>query len=161
MIGQHSQDGTRVDLVERDIFSRMLEASRSALAGFVAGAGDGDEGKCVEVDGRTLQRSDHPHRRIYHSIFGKLEIDRYVYAPGPKKKIAYAPIDARLGLPRGEYSYVLEDWLERLCVKEPFAEGAANLAAILNLRPSVRTAEVLNRRMAEHAEAVSSGSNAC
>lgn len=152
VIGQHSQDGTRIDVVERDIFSRMLEASRSALAGFVAGAGAGDEGECVEVNGRTLQRSAQPHRRIYHSIFGELEIDRYVYAPGPKKRIAYAPIDARLGLPRGEYSYVLEDWLERLCVKEPFAEGAANLAAILNLQPSVRTAEVLNRRMAEHAE---------
>jgi len=152
VIGEHAQDGTRIDLVERDIFRRMLEASRLALAGFVAAAGDGNEGESVEVDGRTLQRSDQPHRRIYHSIFGKLEIDRYVYAPGPKKKIAYTPIDARLGLPRGEYSYVLEDWLERLCVKEPFAEGAANLAAILNLQPSVRTAEVLNRRMAEHAE---------
>ena len=151
-IGQHTQDGTRIDLVERDIFQRMLEASRSALAGFVAGAGDGDEGEGVERAGRTLQRSEQPHRRIYHSVFGQIAIDRYVYAPGPKKQIAYAPVDARLGLPRGEYSYVLEDWLERLCVKEPFAEGVANLAALLNLQPSVRTAEVLNRRMAEHAE---------
>lgn len=153
VIGQHTQDGTRIDLVERDIFNRMLDASRSLLAGYVAGAGDGDEGESVDIDDQTLQRSDQPHRKMYHSIFGKLEIDRYVYAPGPKKKIAYAPVDARLGLPRGKYSYVLEDWLERLCVKEPFAEGAANLAAILNLKPSVRTAEVLNRRMAEHAEA--------
>ena len=31
-IGQHTQEGNRIDLVERDIFSRMLEASRSALA---------------------------------------------------------------------------------------------------------------------------------
>jgi hypothetical protein len=153
VIGRHTEEGTRIDLVERDIFTRMLEASRSALAGFVAGAGNGDEGERAQVDGRMLERSEQPHCRIYHSIFGKLEIDRYVYAPGAKKKIAYAPIDARLGLPRGEYSYVLEDWLERLCVKEPFAEGAANLEAILNLQPSVRTAEVLNRRMAEHAEA--------
>ena len=65
----------------------------------------------------------------FWALFGKLDIDRYVYAPGPKKKIAYTPIDARLGLPRGEYSYVLEDWLERLCVKEPFAEAASNLEA--------------------------------
>jgi hypothetical protein len=153
VIGWHTEEGTRIDLVERDIFTRMLEVCRSALAGFVAEAGDGDKGEHVEVDGRTLERSAQPHCRIYHSIFGRLDIDRYVYAPGPKKKIAYAPVDARLGLPRGEYSYVLEDWLERLCVKEPFAEGTANLEAILNLQPSVRTAEVLNRRMAEHAEA--------
>lgn len=152
-IDQHIEDETRIDQVERDIFSRVLEASRSALSGFVAGAGDGDEGEYVKIDGQTLERSDHPHRRNYHSIFGKIEIHRYVYAPGPKKKITYSPVDVRLGLPRGEYSYVLEDWLERLCVKEPFAEGASNLAAILQLQPSVRTAEVHNRRMAEHAEA--------
>ena len=55
---------------------------------------------------------------------------------------------------------MLEDWLEQFCVKEPFAEGVSGLAAILNLRPSVRTAEVLNRRMAEHAESFRLGQTA-
>ena len=57
-----------------------------------------------------------------------------------KKKIEYAPTDARLGLPRGEYSYVLEDWSQRLCVKEPFAEGVDGLSSILGVAPSVETA---------------------
>lgn len=151
-IKQHTQDETRTDLVERDLFNQFLEMGHTTLSAFIAGAGDGNEGESVEVNGNPLQRSDHLHRRIYHSIFGEIEIDRYVYAPGAKKKIAYSPVDARLGLPRGEYSYVLEDWLEQLCVKEPFAEGISGLASILHLRPSVRTAEVLNQRMAEHAE---------
>ena len=68
VIGQHTQDGTRIDLVERDIFNRMLDASRSVLAGYVAGAGDGDEGESVDIDDQTLQRSDQPHRKMYHSI---------------------------------------------------------------------------------------------
>jgi len=152
-IVQHSQDQVRIDQAEREIYARMLAISRTVLAGFVAGAGDGDEGPRVSIDGKTMTRSAQPHRRLYHSIFGELEVRRYTYAPGGKKKVAYSPLDARLGMPRGEYSYVLEDWLERLCVKEPFAEGARNLTALLNLRPSARTAEVLNQRMAEHAEA--------
>jgi hypothetical protein len=151
-IRQHTESQTRTDQVERDLFSRFLEMGHTTLAAFIAGAGDGDEGEHIVRDGTTLQRSDQPRRRVYHSIFGELEIHRYVYAPGAKKRIAYASVDACLGLPRGEYSYVLEDWLEQFCVKEPFAEGVSGLAAILNLRPSVRTAEVLNRRMAEHAE---------
>ncbi len=152
-IVQHSEDETRIDQVERDIHATFLAVSHTLLAGFVEGAGDGDEGPRVDVDGKTLQRSEQPHRRVYHSIFGELEVHRYVYAAGRKQKIEYSPVDARLGMPRGEYSYVLEDWLERFCVKEPFAEGANNLTALLNLRPSVRTAEVLNQRMAEHADA--------
>ncbi|MFV1967477.1 MAG: ISKra4 family transposase [Pirellulaceae bacterium] len=86
-------------------------------------------------------------------MFGKLSIRRWVYARGTKKKIEYAPTDARLGLPRGEYSYVLEDWLQRLCVKEPFVEGIDGLSSILGVEPSVQTAEEMNQRMAEHAEA--------
>ncbi len=151
-IKQHALDQTRTDLVERDLFNQFLEMGHTTLSAFIAGAGDGNEGEAVEVQGKRLSRSDHPHRRVYHSLFGEIEIERYVYAPGAKKKIAYSPLDARLGLPRGEYSYVLEDWLEQLCVKEPFAEGVSALASMLHLRPSVRTAEVLNQRMAEHAE---------
>ncbi len=106
----------------------------------------------MTVGERTLKRSEKPHRRWYRSIFGKLAIWRWVYAPGSKKKIEQVPTDARLGLPRGEYSYVLEDWLERLCVKEAFAEGVEGLADLLEIEASVRTAEEHNQRMAEFAE---------
>ena len=99
------------DLVERDLFNKFLEMGHTTLSAFIAGAGDGDEGESIDVNGKRLQRSDRLHRRSYYSIFGEIEIGRYVYAPGAKKKIAYSPVDARLGLPRGEYSYVLEDWL--------------------------------------------------
>ncbi|MCA9211836.1 MAG: hypothetical protein KDB27_02130 [Planctomycetales bacterium] len=104
----------RIDQAEREIYARMLEVSHAVLSGFVAGAGDGDDGPSVEVDGETVHPSEEPHRRIYRSIFGEVEVDRYVCAAGPKKKIPYSPVDARLGMHRGEYSYVLEDWLERL-----------------------------------------------
>jgi len=148
----HSQRQTRIDQVERPVFSDVLAIGLTLLKAFVAGAGTGDEGKQVSQGGRTLHRSDKPRPRLYRSIFGKLSIRRWVYARGAKKKIEYAPTDVRLGLPHGEYSYVMEDWTQRLCVKETFAEGVDGLAAILGVAPSVQTAEEMNLRMAEHAE---------
>ena len=75
-IEQHTQDRTRADLVERDLFNQFLEMGHTTLSAFIAGAGDGNEGESVEVNGDRLQRSDHLHRRVYHSIFGEIEIDR-------------------------------------------------------------------------------------
>ena len=49
-------------------------------------------------------------------------------------------------------AYVLEDWLERLCVKESFHEAVADLRQLLGVAPSERAAEQISRRMAEHAE---------
>jgi hypothetical protein len=149
----YSEERMRIDQSERSIFADLLSIGITLLKAFVAGAGMGDEGKSVTRGERTLQRSEEPQERWYRSIFGKLSIRRWVYARGVKKKIEHAPTDARLGLPRGEYSYVLEDWLERLCVKEPFAEGIDGLSSILGVEPSVQTAEEINQRMAEHAEA--------
>jgi hypothetical protein len=149
----YSEERMRIDQSERNVFADLLSIGMTLLKAFVAGAGMGDEGKSVSRGERILQRSEEPQERWYRSIFGKLSIRRWVYARGVKKKIEHAPTDARLGLPRGEYSYVLEDWLERLCVKEPFAEGIDGLSSILGVEPSVQTAEEMNQRMAEHAEA--------
>lgn len=130
----------------------MLALGLTLLRAFVAGAGLGDEGPEVSRGGRTLRRSEKLHQRLYRSIFGTLTIVRWVYAKSAKKKIEHAPTDARLGLPGGKYSYVMEDWLERLCVKETFGEGVDGLGAILGFEASVETAEKMNQRMAEYAE---------
>ena len=151
-IFEYSQERVRIDRAERSVFADLLSIGRMLLAAFVAGAGVGDEGEQVSRGGRTFQRSDTLHRKLYRSVFGTLSILRWVYARGAKKKIEYAPSDARLGLPRGECSYVLEDWQQRLCVKETFAEGVDGLAAILGVKTSVETAEEINLRMAEYAE---------
>ncbi len=149
----HLEKQTRIDRVERNLFADLLSLGLTLLKVFVAGAGTGNEGMQVSQGDRTLQRSDQPRERWYRSIFGKLSIRRWVYARGAKKKAEHIPTDARLGLPRDEYSYVLEDWLQRLCVNEPFAEGIDGLSSILGVEPSVQTAEEMSRRMAEHAEA--------
>jgi len=136
-----SQAGIRIDQEERDAFGELQAIGLMLLQAFAAGAGVGDEGAEVTRGERTLRRSDELHEKVYRSVFGTFSIWRWVYAAGPKKKIEYVPTDARLGLPHGEYSYVMEDWQQRLCVKETFAEGVDGLGAILGLSMSVETAE--------------------
>ena len=145
----------RIDEVERSLFDMGLALGHELLGAFVTAAGDGDHGETVEHDGQTLHRSPDPKPRSYRSIFGVLSIERYVYAPGLKKKVAWAPVDARLGLPAGEQSYVLEDWMQRVCVKESFEEGVGSLRNLLGVKTSVRAAEIMTRTMAKHADGFS------
>ncbi len=58
-IVQQCEDSVRVDLA----------VSHAVLSGFVVGAGDGNEGPRVDVDvdGKTLHRSDEPCCRSRHS----------------------------------------------------------------------------------------------
>lgn len=100
---------------------------------------------------RTLRRLPEPHSRRYVSIFGELTITRFVYGTREGRKIEATPLDAVLGLPAGEFSYVLPDWQQRLCVKEAFGEATSDLKDLLGVAPSVRAAEVMNRQMSESA----------
>jgi hypothetical protein len=145
-------EGQRIDLVERELFSQLLALGHSLLEAFVAAQGDGDAGAELPADGHTVRRLDRERVRRYLSIFGELAIERYVYARREGQAIERAPLDERLGLPAGEFSYVLEDWLERLCAKESFHEATSDLRNLLGLSPSDRAAEQMNQRMAECAE---------
>ena len=146
-----SSQGERIDKVERELFSQLLLVGRTMLEGFVAAQGDGDAGPTLEQEGRTLRRSEETHARRYLSIFGELTISRWVYAEREGQTIEAAPLDAKLSLPAGEFSYVLEDWQQRLCVKESFHEGVTSLRTLLGVAPSERAAEQMNQRMAQSA----------
>ena len=152
-VEQAANDGQRIDVVEPGLMARLLEIGRTMLESFVAAQGNGDAGDELPAGELTVGRLDQPHTCRYLSIFGELRIRRYVYAVRAGQKIERCPLDERLGLPAGEFSYVLEDWLQRLCVKESFAEAVSSLQTLLGLAPSSRAAEQMNQRMSEHAEA--------
>ena len=152
-IERSATDGQRIDQAERELFSQLLAVGLTLLEAFVAAQGDGDAGAELEFGNHLLQRLPDAHTRRYLSIFGELRIQRRVYARRQGQKIEQAPLDEQLGLPVGEFSYVLEDWLQRLCVKESFGEAVSSLRTILGLAPSERAAEQMNQRMSQHAEA--------
>jgi hypothetical protein len=149
MVRQAGQAEQRADEVERDLFSSLLQVGHSLLEAFLRGAGDGNHGKNVEQNGKTLRRSKRKHMRRYVSVFGEHEINRFVYAPREKQRIEWLPLDERLGLPATEYSYLLQDWSQRLCVKESFVEGHRSLQELLGISVPVATLELINQKMAE------------
>jgi hypothetical protein len=91
--------------------------------------------------------------RKYHSIFGVIPVHRRVYAVREKQK-AYAPLDGQLGFPEGEHSYVLQDFLQRFCVKNSFEDSVASLKDLFGLRVSKLTAEKLNQDFGEAIAAI-------
>jgi hypothetical protein len=151
-VEQAAQDGQRIDTVEREVFRQLLGLGHTLLSAFVAAQGDGDLGPQAETpEGRTVRRLPERHDRRYVSIFGELTIDRVAYGTREGQVIERVPLDERLGLPEGDFSYVLEDWGQRLCLKGSFAEAGQSLEMLLGLRVGVRALEQMNRVVAGHA----------
>jgi hypothetical protein len=151
-VHQAARDGQRIDTVEREVFRQLLGLGHTLLSAFVATAGDGDLGPEAETpEGRTVRRLPERHDRRYVSIFGELTITRAVYGTREGQRIERAPLDERLALPEGDFSYVLEDWGQRLSLKGSFAEAGQSLEMLLGLRVGVRALEQMNRAVAGHA----------
>jgi len=150
LVAQAADEGWRIDQAERSVMEQLLQVGHSLLTAFVARQGDGNEGETVVTsEGETARRLDRPHERRYVSIFGELAICRFVYGSREGQKIVAAPLDGRLGLPAGDFSYVLEDWAQRLGVQDSFAETGRSLATLLGLHLHARTLEHMNRELAD------------
>jgi hypothetical protein len=151
-VRQSSRDGRAIHEVERSLWQQLLSVGHAMLDGFVKGQGTGDLGPALEHEGRTLRRLEETHDRRYVSIFGELAIRRHVYGTRETQKHEAVPLDARLELPDGEFSYVLQDWDQHLCVKGPYDEARETVISILGLGQSVRTLEQMNLKMAGQAD---------
>lgn len=148
------QNGPRIDELERDVLRGVWRLALALLESFVAGQGDGDVGETLSVPERAtpLRRLPDKHPRRYVSIFGEMNWDRWVYGTREGQRIEHVPLDARLGLPAEDFSYVLEDWAQRLCVKEAFVESASAVESFLGVSLSVRSLEAMNQRISARAD---------
>ena len=153
-VEQAARDGQRIDTVEREVFRQLLGLGHTVLSAFVAAQGDGALGPEAEApEGHTVRRLPERHDRRSGSIFGELTIARVVYGTREGQAIEHVPLDERLALPEGDFSYVLEDWGQRLCLKGSFAEAGQSLEMLLGLRVGSRALEQMNRVVAGHAPA--------
>jgi hypothetical protein len=145
-----------VHQVEEIIFRSLLAMGRDLLQAFLAASGNGDAGPNLTVPGdgpddppRVLPRLDQPRRRPYLSIFGEVEIERVGYG---HDRLEAAPLDARLHLPRRQYSYLFQQWLGVFVVDDAHAEAIKKLATILGLEVAVKASEDLNREQGSDVE---------
>ncbi len=116
--------------VEEVVFRDLLAMGRNLLQAFLALSGDGDVGPNLTILGdgpaappRVLPRLDQPRRRPYLSIFGEVEIERIGYGHDRLD----AALDARLHLPRRQYSYLFQQWLGVFVVDDAHAEAIKKL----------------------------------
>jgi hypothetical protein len=125
----------------------------NAVDWFLKAQGDGDFGERVTTaEGTVLQRSETPVVRSLRTIFGEHSFQAYVYAPGSKQKIELRPIDARLNLPEGKASYLLQEFSQLFCVEKAFGVGAHQFETVFGQRLSVDVLENINRSMGKQAE---------
>jgi hypothetical protein len=130
--------GLAVHEVEQGLFKRLLALGCQFQQWFFALLGDGDQGETPTTDaGRVLRRLPRLHRRPYQSIFGLFELDRVVYGTREGQRIEHVPLDARLGLPAGKFSYLLQDWDQGLAVESPYQQVKGVLQRMLGLKQSV------------------------
>ena len=150
---QAAQDGASFDHLERGVFGRLLEIGNAAANLFLKAQGDGDLGPSVEADdGTVLYRSDTVQQRPLRTIFGEQTFQAYVYSQGSKRRIDLRPIDARINLPEGKASYLLQEFSQLFCVEKAFAVGARQFETVFRQKLSVDVLEDINRAMGEQAD---------
>ena len=144
-----AQDGLPAHELERGLWRQLLQLGTVLQAQYFALAGDGDQGETlVLTDGGVVKRLPERHIRPYQSIFGEFALERVVYGTREGQRIEAAPLDARLGLPEGKLSYLLQDWDQALAVENPYGQVNTVLERILGLDQSVASLEAMTRTLA-------------
>src|SRR5688572_20208914 len=92
-------------LVEASIFKQLMQLGLLLLHLFFVNHQQGDYGPTLQT-AQGLATRGRPSERSYFSIFGKLQVKRYLYSVG---SMSFAPLDQFLNLPVRCYSYFLAE----------------------------------------------------
>ena len=82
----------------------------------------------IEREGKPLRRLPKRRRRNYVSVFGPTPFQRDVYATRETQRQEVVPLDAKLGMPESDTSYLLQKWGCRE-VRERIVPGVAGRPA--------------------------------
>jgi hypothetical protein len=152
-VRQAVHEGASLDHLERGALQRVLDIGHAAVDMFLEAQGNGDLGESVvTAEDSVLYRSDTIMPRPLRTIFGEHSFDAFVYAQGSKRRIELRPIDARLNLPEGKASYLLQEFSQLFCVEKAFGVGARQFETVFGQRLSVDVLEDINRAMGQQAE---------
>ena len=115
--------------------------------------GPGDVGETATLgDGRTVRHLSELHHRPYQSPFGDFDLKRFVYGTREGQEIELVPLDERLALPAGKFSYLLQEWDQSEVMEASFGQTSQIVKRILGLKQHVDSLEQMNRHLAEQVE---------
>ena len=151
---QHAADrGTAVHEVEALTWHDLLAAGRETVAAYIEQQAEAlPRPEVIEHEGRQLRRLPDQRVRKYVSAFGPTPFARDVYATRETQRQQVVPLDAKLGLPASDTSYLLQQWSGAQFVKQSYAESRITLENILGFAPSVNCLEDLAAQASAHAE---------
>lgn len=139
--------------VEASIFKHLMELGFLLLNVFFSTHHLGDYGPTLETGEGTAERG-RPSEKSYFSIFGKLNVKRYLYHLGADR---FAPLDIVLNLPIRCYSYFLSEWVNQLTLHRAYEHTSAFLKKFLGLELSVSALETISQESATQYEAYYAG----
>jgi hypothetical protein len=149
-----AERGDAVHEVEELTLSSLLEMGRRTVVAYIQEQKEGlPQPQVIEHEGKSLHRLPEPRTRPYVSAFGPTPFVRDVYATRETQRQEVVPLDAKLGMPQSDTSYLLQKWSGARFVKESYTESRATLQDILGFAPSVNCLEDMAAAAAEHADA--------
>lgn len=126
-----TRHGEAAHEVERGLWTRLLAMGHQLLGTYFTLSSPGDAGECLILDdGRELKRLA-ARARPYRSVFGDVQVERFVYAVREGQKIEAIPLDARLQLPCECTSYLLQEWTEQFMLDSPYGAALTLIERVL------------------------------
>jgi hypothetical protein len=149
-----AERGDAVHKVEEMTWSGLIETGRETVIAYIKEQEEKlPRPKVIEHEGKTLQRLPEQRTRPYVSAFGPTPFRRDVYATRETQRQEVVPLDAKLGMPESDTSYLLQKWSGTQFVKESYKESRGTLLEILGFAPSVNCLEDIAAAASEHADA--------
>jgi len=148
-----AERGDAVHEVEEMAWADLIETGRETIAAYIEEQGeDLPRPEVIEHEGKQLQRLPEQRVRTYVSAFGPIPFARDVYAVRETQRQEVVPLDAKLGMPESDTSYLLQKWSGTQFVKESYAESRITLQSILGFSPSVNCLEDMATEASAHAD---------
>ncbi len=152
-IERAAESGKDVHEVEETTWFGLIETGREMIVAHIKQQEEElPRPEVIEQQGKKLRRLPKPRKREYVSVFGPTPFCRDVYATRETQRQEVVPLDAKLGMPQGNMSYLLQKWSGTKCVKESYTQSRATLLEIFGFAPSVNCLEDMVARAADHAE---------
>ena len=146
-----SKKGMKLHQVERCLFASLLQLGFQLLEYYILSTQQllSVQGVPVDCEGKKMKNTG-LRSRPYRSIFGQLSIARAKYYSSTDK--SYYRLDEALGLPKSNYSYVLDDWLGYGATEVDFAQSAEQLERILGHRLTGMQSQRCSYRLSERVD---------
>ena len=149
-----AERGDAVHKVEEMTWVDLIETGRQTVAAYIEGQKEElPRPKMIEHGGKTLHRLPEQRTRPYISAFGPTPFRRDVYATRETQRQEVVPLDAKLGMPESDTSYLLQKWSGAQFVKDSYKESRGTLLEFLGFAPSVNCLEDIAAAASEHADA--------